>query len=69
MSRLISAADSTNNELRSLLNTANSGRGSLGMLVNDTTMYTNTRNLIARLDSLVTDFQKNPKKYINLRIF
>jgi phospholipid/cholesterol/gamma-HCH transport system substrate-binding protein len=69
MSRLISAADSTNNELRSLLNKANSGRGSLGMLVNDTTMYTNTRNLIARLDSLVTDFQKNPKKYINLRIF
>jgi phospholipid/cholesterol/gamma-HCH transport system substrate-binding protein len=51
------------------LNKANSGRGSLGMLVNDTTMYTNTRNLIARLDSLVTDFQKNPKKYINLRIF
>jgi phospholipid/cholesterol/gamma-HCH transport system substrate-binding protein len=69
MSRLIASADSTNNELRVLLNKANSGRGSLGMLVNDTTMYTNTRNLIARLDSLVTDFQKNPKKYINLRIF
>ena len=25
------------------------------------------RNLLGRLDSLVTDFQKNPKKYINVQ--
>jgi phospholipid/cholesterol/gamma-HCH transport system substrate-binding protein len=69
MSRLIASADSTNNEFRALLVKANNGKGSLGMLVNDTTLYTNTRNLIARIDSLTADFQKNPKKYINLRIF
>jgi phospholipid/cholesterol/gamma-HCH transport system substrate-binding protein len=68
MSRLISQVDSTNNEMRLLVAKANNGRGSLGMLLNDTTLYTNARNLVATLDSLMNDFKKDPKKYINVRI-
>lgn len=68
MSRLISAVDSTNMEFRTLVAKANNGRGSVGMLLNDTSLYTNVRNLVATLDSLTNDFKKDPKKYINVRV-
>jgi phospholipid/cholesterol/gamma-HCH transport system substrate-binding protein len=66
--RLIAVLDSTAAEMRTLVAKANSGRGSLGMLLNDTTMYTNARNLVATLDSVMLDFKKNPTKYINVKI-
>jgi phospholipid/cholesterol/gamma-HCH transport system substrate-binding protein len=68
MTQLVARVDSTNNQMRVLLAKANDGRGSLGMLLNDTTLYTNVRNLIATTDSLLNDFKKDPKKYINVRI-
>jgi len=69
MTSLVARVDSTNNQMRVLLAKANDGRGSLGMLLNDTTLYTSVRNLIATTDSLLNDFKKDPKKYINVRIF
>lgn len=68
MSRLIAQVDSTNAEVHGLLVKANRGDGSLGKLLNDTLMYTNTKNLVARMDSLLTDFQANPKKYIDVKV-
>ena len=68
MSRLLTQVDSTNREMRSLVAKANNGRGSLGMLLNDSTLYTNVRNLVATTDSLLNDFKKDPKKYINVKI-
>jgi phospholipid/cholesterol/gamma-HCH transport system substrate-binding protein len=67
MTRLVTQVDSTNRELRILLAKANDGRGSLGLLLNDTTLYTNVRNLVGTVDSLLNDFKKDPKKYINVR--
>lgn len=67
LTRLLSAIDSTNAEFRVLVAKANNGRGSVGMLLNDTTLYTNVRNLVGTLDSLVNDFKKDPKKYINVK--
>lgn len=68
MNRLIRQVDSTNNEMRVLVAKANNGRGSVGMLLNDTTLYSNVRNLVGTLDSLVNDFKRDPKKYINVKI-
>jgi phospholipid/cholesterol/gamma-HCH transport system substrate-binding protein len=68
MARLIRQVDSTNSEMRLLVAKANNGRGSLGMLLNDTSLYTNVRNLVATTDSLLNDFKKDPKKYINVRV-
>jgi phospholipid/cholesterol/gamma-HCH transport system substrate-binding protein len=45
------------------------GEGTAGKLLTDTLFYTDLRRLVTRLDSLTLDFQKNPKKYINLKIF
>jgi phospholipid/cholesterol/gamma-HCH transport system substrate-binding protein len=47
----------------------NGGRGSLGMLVNDPSLYRNGDSLLVVLRDLAADIRANPKKYVNLRIF
>ena len=59
----------TTARLDSVLAKLEAGRGSAGMLLNDEGMYRDVRSLVQRLDSLSTDFQKNPRKYIKLSIF
>ncbi len=46
-----------------------SGNGSLGLLVNDPTLYRNADSTLRQLNLLLADLQKNPRKYINLRLF
>ncbi|MEP6831753.1 MAG: MlaD family protein [Gemmatimonas sp.] len=47
----------------------NGKRGTIGMLVNDSKLYSNTDSLIMELRALVADVKKNPKKYVNVRVF
>jgi phospholipid/cholesterol/gamma-HCH transport system substrate-binding protein len=67
--RLSANLDSTNAQIRSLLSQAQRGNGTVGKMLSDTLLYSDVRRLVQRMDSLLTDFQKNPKKYINLRLF
>ena len=53
----------------SLLSKINSGQGSLGLFVNDPSMYRKTDSLLTQLRALAADIQANPKKYISVRIF
>ena len=55
--------------LDSLMTKLNSGRGVAGALVSDTTLLAELRRTNRHLDSLVTDFMANPKKYINVSVF
>jgi len=59
----------TTTQLNSVLAKLERGDGSAGLLLNDPGMYRDVRSLLQRLDSLTVDFQKNPRKYINLTIF
>ncbi|MEX0892199.1 MAG: MlaD family protein [Gemmatimonadota bacterium] len=45
------------------------GRGTLGRLLNDTTLYAGIVDTNAVLQALLVDFQRNPRKYINLTVF
>jgi phospholipid/cholesterol/gamma-HCH transport system substrate-binding protein len=69
LSRISSQLDTTTTQLRAFVGKMESGNGSLQKLMTDTSLYNNSVHLLAQLDSLVADFKKNPKKYINLRIF
>ena len=40
-----------------------------GKLLNDPRLYDNLQRLVARIDSIAADLQKNPRRYINLEIF
>ena len=62
LSLAISRADS-------VFTKVNSGQGSLGLMVNDPQLYRNSDSLVTELRALVTDVKKNPKRYINVRIF
>lgn len=53
----------------SLLAKINAGQGSLGLFVNDPSMYRRTDSLLVALRSLVADIQANPKKYVSVKIF
>ncbi len=55
--------------LDSLLAGLENGRGTAGKLLSDTLLYADLRATVHRVDSLMADFQRNPRKYINLSIF
>jgi phospholipid/cholesterol/gamma-HCH transport system substrate-binding protein len=45
------------------------GRGTLGRLLSDTTLYAQIVDTNDVLQALLIDFQRNPRKYINLTVF
>ena len=53
----------------SVLRKMNRGEGSLGLLLNDPSMYRNADSLFIELRALTADLRANPKKYISLKIF
>lgn len=59
----------TSARLDALLVKVSNGPGTAGRLMNDPALYTDMRSAIQRLDSLMIEFQKNPRKFIKLSIF
>ncbi len=47
----------------------NQGEGTIGMLLNNDSLYVNLNNLAADLDSLVIDLNENPKRYVHFSLF
>jgi len=47
----------------------NNGKGTIGMLINNDSLYNNLNYLAADLDSLVIDLNENPKRYVHLSLF
>jgi phospholipid/cholesterol/gamma-HCH transport system substrate-binding protein len=59
----------TTSKLNTVLAKLESGDGTAGKLLNDPALYHDLRSLLNRVDSLTLDFKKNPRRYIDLRIF
>ena len=59
----------TTTELNGVLAGLNDTTGTAGKLLNDPQLYDNLQRLVARIDSLTVDLQRNPRRYINLEIF
>ncbi len=53
----------------SVFSKANSGQGSLGLMLNDPALYRNSDSLVSELRALVADIKKNPRRYLNVRVF
>jgi phospholipid/cholesterol/gamma-HCH transport system substrate-binding protein len=45
------------------------GEGTLGLMINDPTLYRNADSVMLQMKALLTDIQRNPRRYINLRVF
>lgn len=53
----------------SVFSKANSGSGSLALMLNDPALYRNSDSLVSELRALVADMKKNPRRYLNVRVF
>jgi phospholipid/cholesterol/gamma-HCH transport system substrate-binding protein len=59
----------TSSKLDAILAKVDSGPGSAAKLLNDPGVYNDVRGLLQRMDSLLADIKKNPKRYINVSVF
>lgn len=59
----------TADNLHTLTDNLNNPNSTLGHLTRDDELYQNLNSTVASLDSVLVDFKKNPRRYINLRIF
>jgi phospholipid/cholesterol/gamma-HCH transport system substrate-binding protein len=52
-----------------ILNKMENGDGSLSKLMNDPGLYNDLRRVATRVDSLMLDLMKNPRKYLKFSVF
>lgn len=65
----VSAADSSFSSLNAIMSSLERGEGTLGLLLQDSTLYGDLVLTSTLVQDLLRDFQRNPRKYINLRVF
>ena len=65
----INGLNATIANMQELTKKLNSKDSSLGLLLNDKSLYQNADNAVASLDSLLTDIKKNPKRYVTIKVF
>jgi phospholipid/cholesterol/gamma-HCH transport system substrate-binding protein len=53
----------------SVLTKINTGQGTLGRLVTDSSLYVGGDSLVTELRALIADVRANPKKFFSLRVF
>jgi len=56
-------------DFASIMNKVDSGKGSLGMLMNNDTLYLEMEKSARDLNILLEDVQQNPKKYVKFSLF
>ncbi|MEI6764796.1 MAG: MlaD family protein [Bacteroidota bacterium] len=64
--------ENTNKSLQSfstIIEKINRGEGSLGMLVNNDSLYKNLQGTSSQLNELVEDIKLNPQRYLNFSVF
>ena len=69
LTRIAANLDSTSRRADNIVSGIERGEGNAGKLLKDTLLYGDLRGLVTQADSVLADLKKNPKKYINLRIF
>ncbi len=65
----INNADSALYYTSKILKKINEGKGSLGMLANDTALYKRLTNASGQLSNLLEDMKAHPKRYVHFSIF
>ena len=62
-------ANNTLAEFSKISKKINSGEGTIGMLINNDSLYNNLNSLAADLDSLIIDLNENPNRYVHFSLF
>ncbi|MBN1185974.1 MAG: MCE family protein [Bacteroidales bacterium] len=56
-------------QTQEIVDKINRGEGSIGMLINNDTLYNNIESASLNLDKLLIDLREHPKKYVHFSIF
>ena len=56
-------------ELQATINTINSGKGSMGLLLHNDSLYRNLQSASGNLNALFIDLKANPKRYVHFSVF
>ncbi len=65
----IKSLNATVANLQALSAKLNNKESSLGLLLNDKSLYNNANSSVMSLDSLLKDVKKNPKRYVTIKVF
>lgn len=66
---VVNNINSTSANLKHATAMLNSKESSIGLLLNDKGLYDNVNTTLGNVDSLLFDLKKNPKKYVNFKLF
>ena len=69
LDNVVTVLDTISISLKRLTSKIESGEGTLGQLVNDTTLYEQIKKTAQHVDDLILDIKKNPKKYLKVTVF
>ena len=61
--------DQTINNVQELTAKLNSNNGTLGLLMNDPSLYNNLNSTMCSADSLLTNLRQHPKRYVHFSLF
>lgn len=65
----INNADKSLKDFSEIINKINRGEGSLGMLVNNDSLYNNLEGASKQLNDLIEDIKLNPQRYVRFSVF
>jgi len=65
----INNANSTLKETSEIMEKINKGEGSMGLLINNDSLYIHLERSAADLDKLLIDIKQNPKRYVHFSMF
>ncbi len=67
--RTIQNADKAIADMQTAVDKVNTGKGSLGKLINDDGLYNNLNNAANNLDNLMLDLKAHPGRYVSFSVF
>ena len=67
--RTVNEVNNTLASVRSFTDKLNSNEGTLGLLMNDPSLYHNLNSTMMHADSLVVNLREHPKRYVHFSIF
>jgi phospholipid/cholesterol/gamma-HCH transport system substrate-binding protein len=67
--KTMNGVDSTVVGLQTIVDKCNQKDGTIGLLLNDKTLYNNLTGISRNADSLVVDLKQNPKRYVHFSLF
>lgn len=69
LQKTLNTFDATVNDLKAMSAKLNDKNGSLGLMLNDPTLYKNLASTGNKLNLLLDDIRTNPKRYVSISVF